>query len=484
MAQNLITKTILIDGMTCASCENRIENKLKKTTGIFNAKVNYSSSTAKVTFDADVINLETIEKIIEDLDYKIKKTVSNVKNPLSDKKTYINQLLGIGIIVLAVFMIGKHFGIINLFNNFPQAKQGVGYGVLFLIGLLTSIHCVAMCGGINLSQCVLKQPIRGGSKLANLRPSILYNLGRVISYTVVGGIVGGIGSVVSFSGTAKGIVAILAGIFMVIMGLNMLNIFPWLRKFNLTMPKIFARKINEEKSQNIKSPLYVGLLNGLMPCGPLQAMQLYALSTGSPLKGALSMLLFSLGTVPLMFGLGTLSSFLSKKFTSKMMQVSSVLVIILGVFMFQNGVSISGISLPSLIGSFSKSSNSSIAIIADGVQTVTTTLTSGGYEPISVQAGIPVKWTIKAADGTINGCNGRIIIPSYNIEKQLAVGDNIIEFTPAETGTIPYSCWMGMIRSKITVVDDINNTQADNNVKTYNSDQQNSQNIMGGCCAQ
>ena len=222
-------------------------------------------------------------------------------------------------------MIINRFGGFSIFNAFPQAEEGMGYGMLFVIGLLTSIHCVAMCGGINLSQCVPQQAATNGGKFAALRPSILYNLGRVISYTVVGGIVGALGSVVSFSGTAKGIVQLAAGIFMVIMGLNMLNIFPWLRKLNPRMPKIFARKINEQKSS--KSPLYVGLLNGLMPCGPLQAMQLYALSTGNPFKGALSMFLFSLGTVPLMFGMGALSSILSKKFTGKMMTTSAVLVV-------------------------------------------------------------------------------------------------------------------------------------------------------------
>jgi sulfite exporter TauE/SafE len=262
---------------------------------------------------------------------------------------------------------------------------------------------------------------------------------------------------------AKGIVAILAGIFMVIMGLNMLNVFPWLRKFNLRMPKIFARKINDEKSRGSNSPLYIGLLNGLMPCGPLQAMQLYALSTGSPIKGALSMLLFSLGTVPLMFGLGALSSLLSKKFTSRMMQVSSVLVIVLGIFMFQNGVNVSGInflSMPSISGK-SSSTSFATATITDGVQNITSTISRGSYQPITIQAGIPVKWTIKAAEGTINGCNGKIIIPAYNIEKQLKVGDNVIEFTPDKTGTIPFSCWMGMIRSKINIVDDINSSEQD-----------------------
>jgi len=123
----------------------------------------------------------------------------------------------------------------------------------------------------------------------------------------------------------------------------MLNIFPVLRKITPRMPKIFGRKISNAKN---KGPLLVGLLNGFMPCGPLQAMQLYALGTGSFIAGATSMFMFSLGTVPLMFGLGAISSIAGGKFTQKMMRISAVLVIVLGVVMFNRGLSLSGYSFP------------------------------------------------------------------------------------------------------------------------------------------
>lgn len=458
MEQNLITKTLKIDGMTCVSCQNRIERELKNTTGIVSVKVNYSKGIAIVTFDANIIHLAGIEKVIEKLDYKVIKPAQLSNNTVNKSNNL--QIVGVVFIILALYMIINRFGGFDFFNSFPEAKEGMGYGVLFVIGLLTSIHCVAMCGGINLSQCVPHQStnLEKGSKISNLRPSILYNSGRVISYTIIGGIVGAIGSVVSFSGAGKGIVAIIAGVFMVIMGINMLNLFPSLRKFNPRMPKIFASKINEQK-QN-KRPLYVGLLNGLMPCGPLQAMQLYALSTGDPGKGALSMLLFSLGTVPLMFGLGALSSILTKKFTKRMMTVSAALVVILGVFMFNNGMALSGYALPLTSNNLSNSNgsvNGATAQIVDGVQLVTTQLSSRGYEPITVQAGIPVEWNIQAEAGDINGCNNRVIVPEYNIEKKLEPGDNIIKFTPTESGTVPFSCWMGMIRSEIYVYDDLGN---------------------------
>jgi sulfite exporter TauE/SafE/copper chaperone CopZ len=456
MEEKRITKTFPVAGMTCVNCENQIENKLNKLTGVISVTVSYTRSQVSFTYDPDQVRLATILDTIETMDYYVKRSAEN-QNKLptgkTEKKNRSREVLGIAIIMIVAFMIINYSGGFTIFNMFPEAKLGVGYGALFLIGLLTSVHCVAMCGGINLTQCVPHTRIKNKNKMADLRPGVLYNTGRVISYTIVGGIVGALGSVISFSGTAKGIVAVAAGIFMVIMGLNMLNLFTWLRKLNPRMPKIFARKINDQKKSN--SPLYVGLLNGLMPCGPLQAMQLYALSTGDPVQGALSMLAFSLGTVPLMFGLGAISSLLSKRFTSKMMTASAILVLILGVFMFSNGISLSGIALPTRSGGVTASNEaqqSNSATVNQGVQTITTKLSPNSYEPITVQVGVPVKWTIQADASDINGCNNQVLIPKYNIEKKLVAGDNIIEFTPTTTGTVPYSCWMGMIKSSITIV--------------------------------
>lgn len=458
----LVRKTLRIGGMTCTSCEMRIENRLKKTEGIREARVSYGAGTAKVGYDPRVVTLEEIVAAIEKLDYKVVgspggKGGAKGKQAEAGEKMPINQLLGIGIILLAGYLILKNtIG----FNFIPNISQNMGYGILFVIGLITSIHCVAMCGGINLSQSVSyrfsEQERR--SRLAKLKPSVLYNAGRVISYTVLGGVVGALGSVVSFSGTAKGIVSIAAGLFMLLMGLNMLNIFPWLRRFMPHMPKAFARRFH---SGGKHGPFYVGLFNGLMPCGPLQAMQIYALGTGSPVKGALSMLIFSLGTVPLMFGFGAISSFLSSRFTHKMMKVSAALVMILGIVMLNRGFVLSGFNP---VGAFAVkaagASSGSVATVKGGAQVVTTQLESNGYTPITVQKGIPVKWTIEADASTINGCNGTVTIPKYNISKTLQPGGNEIDFTPQSTGVISYTCSMGMISSTISVVPDVTQVKA------------------------
>lgn len=487
MEKQITKKSLRLEGMTCTSCEMRIENELKKMDGVLEATAGYKTQILEVSYDEERIRLADIIKTIEVLGYDVKgevevreteipgsskdakseknaKSAKNAKNAKSTsvrksgtgsernaKKNSNHQLVIIGILMLGFYLIIKNtIG----FNFIPEISPNMGYAVLFAVGLLTSLHCVAMCGGINLSVCV-----SGGSdgqdsgRFSKLAPSLLYNAGRVVSYTVIGGIVGALGSVFSISNTGSAFISIMAGIFMVIMGLNMLNIFPWLRRLNPHMPKVFAGKIHSGKKN--KGPFVVGLLNGLMPCGPLQAMQLYALGTGSFLAGALSMFAFSLGTVPLLFAFGAVSSFLSARFTKKMLKASAMLVIVLGFAMVSRGFAFAGIATgPSPAGTAATgSTDANTAQVNGEVQEIETVLEPGSYPPLTVQAGVPVKWTILAEPGSLNGCNNKIVMPEYGIEQKLYEGENVITFTPEETGRFGYSCWMGMIRSSVTVTE-------------------------------
>ncbi len=474
MQPDILTAVLTVRGMTCSSCELKIENSLRKLEGVAAVTVSLARSEVKVEFDQKRIQLETIQTRIVKLGYEVGDPVQ-AKSAAGERFRSVNQLLGIGIILFALYLIIKStVG----FNFIPQVDQSMGYGMLFVIGLLTSLHCIAMCGGINLTQSIAGTTDPTESRFAKLRPSLLYNAGRVVSYTVVGGIVGALGAVVSFSGTAKGLVAIVGGVFMVIMGLNMLGTFPWLQRLTIRMPKVFGNQIYNNNGK--RGSFIVGLLNGLMPCGPLQAMQLYALGTGSFWAGALSMFLFSIGTVPLMFGFGAVSTLLSRKFTHRMIKVSAVLVMVLGLVMLGRGLSLSGVSIAAP-GSIAQQ-NANVARIEGNVQVVTTTFTSGRYQPFVVQKGIPVRWIIKVSADDLNGCNNPVTVPQYNIQKRLAPGENIIEFTPDREGTIAYTCWMGMISSYIKVVPDVanvsaNDLQADN--KGANA------NLAGGgsCCS-
>lgn len=497
-----------ITGMTCVNCQNKIEKKLTSTKGVIRAKVSYNKASAEIEFDEKKTSPEALTRVIQGLGYGVDQKKAG--GPDLDK-TMVTLAV---IIWLYAFL--QHTGILNLLAPSQLADTKMGYGMLFVIGLITSVHCIAMCGGINLSQCLpqkSQEAAQDTGKLAAFRPALAYNIGRVVSYTAVGfvlGLVGfliGGGSEVGLSTFLQGILKILAGVFMVVMGINMLGLFPWLRKFTIRMPKFLAKKVGERKAHATR-PFIVGILNGFMPCGPLQSMWIVALASGNPFSGALSMFLFSLGTVPLMLGLGSIVAALGKKFTDKVMSIGAVLVVVLGLAMISQGGSLNGmlpsgllmtliiafsiagilLSIPArkkvvkwilrivailvVIGSCAlwhchsmmtrdtSTGEANSAQVSDGVQVVNSTLTSSSYPNITVQAGIPVKWVIYAPEGSINGCNNRMLIRDLGIEYTFHTGENVIEFTPTQPGTISYSCWMGMIQAYIFVTDGTEGTLA------------------------
>ncbi|MDF2592250.1 MAG: heavy metal transporter, partial [Clostridia bacterium] len=194
MSRNVIKTSISIKGMTCSSCEIKVESTLRKLEGIIDVKVSLAEAKADISYDEDAINIDSIIKVIDDLGYQATESIkinSSIKSKEVQKSDSlkIDQVIGIGIILTALYMIIKHtVG----FNFVPEIDSTMGYGVLFIVGALTSLHCVAMCGGINLSQCVAHRSVDDG-KMGKLKPSLLYNAGRVVSYTIIGGIVGAIG---------------------------------------------------------------------------------------------------------------------------------------------------------------------------------------------------------------------------------------------------------------------------------------------------
>lgn len=446
-------KVLLIEGITCVNCQNRIEQALRNIAGISKVYVSYSKGQAEIEFDNDILTQDRIIAVIQNLDYKV------VKKRKKDYSEFVNRAVTFAIIIL-LYCLLQRFGILNLLVPSMLADSKMSYGMLFIVGLLTSVHCIAMCGGINLSQCIPVADDDNGKTPKNkiILPSLLYNTGRIISYSVIGFLLGGMGMLLTGGGgmgiplLLQGILKIIAGLFMVIMGINMLGWIPLLRKLQIRFPQRLADKINKKRRRENR-PFFVGLLNGLMPCGPMQSMQIIALGSGNPVSGAAAMLMFSLGTVPLMLGFGSMVSALGKKYTKIVMRVGSVLVVVLGLAMLSQGVNLSGINMYRTGTESADTEELNVAkISASGdMQYVNSELDFGTYPKITVYSGIPVKWTINVPEEVINGCNYKMIINTYGITHEFTPGENVIEFTPGESGTVQYTCWMGMINGKINI---------------------------------
>ena len=443
-----------IRGMTCLNCQMKIQKKLEQMKGVSDVKVSYDKSTAEIAYHSKEISVDTLKNAIEQMGYTV------LSDEERKKKDFV-RTIGLLAVIFLLYELLQSMGILNLLAPGRLADTKMGYGMLFIIGILTSVHCIAMCGGINLSQCLSMESFdkeRKKGKLSVMMPAFTYNMGRVFSYTMIGFLLGaigflfGTGTKVGIPVWLQGMVKLVAGLFMIMMGINMLNLFPGLRKVKLPVPKWVISVIGRERAKS-RRPFWIGVLNGFMPCGPLQAMWLVALASGSPAAGAFSMFSFSLGTVPLMLGLGSIVSALGKKFTDKAMTAGAILVTILGLAMLSQGSALSGFRIYNLLPEQKNEAVLSEAEIVDGEQIVNSSLSSGRYPEIQVQEGIPVRWIIDAPEGSINGCNYKIILRDYDIEYTFHEGENVIEFVPDKTGTIRYSCWMGMIHGTILVTD-------------------------------
>jgi sulfite exporter TauE/SafE/copper chaperone CopZ len=498
------TVTIRIRGMSCPSCEGRVESALRAVDGVSYVKADSASGEARLRYDDDVADPAAFAAALAARGYVL------VQGP--DRGPIAG--LAIGLLLAAGYISADRLG---LFTSIPELGSTIGFGALLSAGLLTSVHCVGMCGGIALSQAARAfGPMEEGrpgpvSYMRRLSPSLLYNTGRIISYTVLGAAIGGLGSILDFSMEAKALLMAVAALFMVLFGLKNLGLRLPTPIQKLLTPFTRGRSKGIAAWASARGPLTVGLANGFMPCGPLQAMQLYALGTGDALKGGLSMFLFAIGTVPLMLGLGAAAAWIPRRLGAVASRASAVLVIALGLVTGGRAAALAGIALPAFgyrppreaTPAISLASDAAgTAVLADlfvpvvyspagaagprsaprpasqgpsstateviaipgtalrarsenGVQTIITPIGSRNYTQFIVQKGIPVRWILRARAQDLNGCNNPIVIPSLGIKRRMAPGDTVIEFTPDKTGTYVFSCWMGMVVSRYHVVESL-----------------------------
>jgi len=201
-------------------------------------------------------------------------------------------------------------------------------------------HCIGMCGGIIVAYSSTK--IDGTwSRYAQSIAHLIYSLGRITTYTLLGAIFGAIGGVVSFNNIANGTLTILAGIFMIFAGLSLVGKLSFLTRLEHSFSgsrwyqDIFRQVL---RSKSLYSFYILGLLNGLLPCGLVYFFAVTAASTGSPLWGAFVMLIFGLSTVPALFSLGMFAGIFTKSSMRKtMMSLAAIVVVFYGIYTIYRG---------------------------------------------------------------------------------------------------------------------------------------------------
>jgi len=431
-------QTLKIEGMHCNSCSQLIENSLRDK--INKISVSYSKGTAEIDFDENKITENQIREKIKKLGYEVAGR---------DKKSDWNLFSLIFIIVIAALVIYSLFiGFdFSMGVKMPQIGENANLILLFAVGLLTGFHCISMCGGFIVSYTT-KNALKGHKGFAQ---HLVYGISKVFSYALIGGVFGLIGGFIAFNTQVRGWVAILAGIFMIFYALSMFGI-KFFRKFQAN-PKFLTKAASKAPNNPYLGPLFTGLLTGLfIACGPLQAMYLYAIGSGSFKIGAISLAVFGIGTLPVLLGFGSLVTVISHKTTSKILKVSAILVLILGLIMINTGLALTGSSydLQSIKAKIMGSDNN--AVISNGVQEINMTIDGTNWYPkvFVLKKGVPVKWTIY---GEQLPCATEIFVNDYGLDIKLKQGANVVEFTPDKTGIIKWACWMGMISGNFIVTD-------------------------------
>jgi sulfite exporter TauE/SafE len=300
-------------------------------------------------------------------------------------------------------------------------------------------------------------------------PHFAYHSAKLTSYVAVGLLLGAIGSAFNLGGV-RGWVTVFAGGFMILMGLNMTGKVPALRKLTLKPPKFLMdalqktrRKANADAAAgtaSLATPITFGLLTGLMPCGPLQTAQLAAAAAGSPVNGAIAMLGFGLGTMPLMLGFGAVSGMLGAKFKNRMMVAAAVLVMVLGLVMLDRGAMLVGSPVTSqtirtaFLGAPAPkaSTDGDYKTGADGVVEVPLVIENVQFVPqaLSIPADKPVRLIVERREE--NACSAQLAVPQLGVNVDLkANGTTVVELPASKAGNYTLTCGMGMMAGTLAV---------------------------------
>lgn len=479
-----------IKGMHCRSCEILLEDAISQVPHVKKCEVDWRAGNAQIYYlPQQMPSKDEIAQAIRTAGYDLgvaEKQAFFSKN-LQDYKE-----LGIAFLFLAgAYFILKGLNLPGI--NLPTSSSTTSLWAVVLIGLTAGFStCLALVGGLILGvSAKYVQANPQATPREKFRPHLLFNLGRIGGYMFFGGILGALGSVLQLSSFVTGVITVLVGVVMLLMGLQLTNVVPGVSRLKFTLPKGVSRALGIQQNNSGKysdnKAMLLGASTFFLPCGFTQAMQLYAISSGSPAAGILIMGLFALGTAPGLLSIGGLVAALKKTTTSKFFKFAGVVVVALAMFNISNGFNLTGWSdnLSALASSFN-SANTTAAIgnavlppIENGKQIVKMAETNSGYSPneFTIRKGVPVRWVIDAQ--APYSCASSLVMSKFNIRKNLVAGENIIEFTPTETGSINFSCSMGMYRGSFSVVDE-SGTGA--SAATINNSNSAPKQISGGGC--
>jgi sulfite exporter TauE/SafE/copper chaperone CopZ len=450
--------TVSIRGMHCSSCEILISDELLKVPNVRTVTVSHAKGEAIVRYKNN-LNMKLVDHAVKNAGYTIGKEESKplISQDPNDYFEVIVMILIIGFIALIASDIGL-FKLTELASNNLASLP-----IVFLIGLTAGVStCAALVGGLVLgasARFAEKNP--HATALQKFTPHVFFNIGRIVSFFVLGGAIGAVGSVFQMSLGVMGLLTIVVGLVMLVFGAQLTQLFPRLSQFNFSIPSGIARLIGlkeqTEQQYSHKNAAVLGGLTFFLPCGFTQMVQLYAISTADPLTASLTMGTFAIGTTPGLLGIGGLTSVINGAFSRLFFKTVGVVVMLLALFNITNGINLAGLKNSITFMPAKDSNATDVRGATNGdVQVLKAVYTSkNDMQPntFTIKAGQPVELSIDVKDDGF-GCMGSMALPGLSKQVEMLVKDKpmVFAFTPEKPGTYDITCAMGVPRGTITVL--------------------------------
>jgi uncharacterized protein len=384
--------------------------------------------------------------------------------------------LGLMFVTIALVMIffQSDSRAVNIANDSGTMSQLI---VAFITGLTTGgLSCLAVQGGLlasslahQIEQDYLEQAARPKkqrgkkaqpqSRSSTAVPILLFLVAKTVAYTLLGALLGLVGSYLTLSPATRAVLMILIGVFMLGNALRMFNVHPIFRYFSIEPPKFITRYIRRTaKGTDTFTPLFLGALTVFIPCGVTQAMMAAALGTGSMALGAGLMFAFTLGTGPVFFIIAYLTTELGARLEKFFMRFVAAVVLLLGLVTVNSGLNILGspLSFQNLTRNLLPSNNGS----ATAAQASQSSFAEGelvlyvqneGYFPRTLSAPAGKDFTLNLVTDQTYSCSRDFVIPALDYYELLPDSGTVQVNIPAQKkgSTLFFTCSMGMYTGQI-----------------------------------
>lgn len=440
-----------IAGMTCGACESRVGKALRAVPGVERARVSARRGTARLETSGPV-DRARLARAVRGAGYDL--GTAERAWLTRDSRVWRDVALATSAVAV-VALLASATGVLDAAAGAGGLVRSGGLAVVVVLGLAAGVStCMALVGGLVLAVAARfaeQHPELDARQ--RLRPHLAFNAGRIGGFALLGAGTGALGATLTLDPRAVAVLMIAVSLVMGALGLRLTAVSPRLSSGGLALPAGVARAMGLDRARATYRDRTAALLGAgsfFLPCGFTQAVQVYALSTGSPTRAGAVMALFALGTTPGLLGLGGVTAAIRGPGAERFLRVAGVVVLAFAAVNVSGAI---GVLAPGLgtVGSATPTALSPNVTLEGDVQVLRTTQVATGYEPASsaVYVGREVRWII---DSQALGCATSISAPAIGISQLLDLGENVLTFTPTEVGTISYTCAMGMYGGTIEVL--------------------------------